>query len=60
MVRGLMTGKLSVNDIRKQAKATADEVRAMRSEFGEEGGAIIDSYLPILDGLLKESESANQ
>lgn len=60
MVRGLMTGKLNVNDIRKQAKATANQVRAMRSEFGEEGGAVIDSYLAILDGFLKESEPANQ
>jgi hypothetical protein len=54
MAGGLLTGRLSVNDIRKEAKAAADQLRALRGDAGDETG-MVDSYLAILDNFLKES-----
>lgn len=51
---GLLTGRLSVSDIRKEAKAAADQLRALRGDAGDETG-MVDSYLAILDNFLKES-----
>lgn len=51
---GLLTGRLNVNDIRKEAKAAADQLRALRGDAGDETG-MVDSYLAILDNFLKES-----
>jgi hypothetical protein len=38
LLGGLLTGKLSVGDIRAQAKTAADQLRALQRESGEEGG----------------------
>jgi hypothetical protein len=56
LMGGLLSGKLTVNDIRAEAKSVADQMRAARKELGEEGGGfMIDSYLAILDNFLKET-----
>lgn len=54
MAGGLLTGRLTVNDIRKEAKSAADQLRALRGDAGDETG-MVDSYLAILDNFLKES-----
>jgi hypothetical protein len=58
LVGGLLSGKLSVNDIRAQAQATADQVRSLRKDMGEDAGSLIDGYLAILDTFLKETAPA--
>jgi hypothetical protein len=55
MLGGLMTGKLSVDDIRAQAQSAADQLRKLRREGGEEAGFATDAYLAILDHFLKET-----
>jgi hypothetical protein len=50
-----MSGKLTVDDIRAQAKAAADQLRALRREAPEEAGFATDAYLAILDHFLKET-----
>lgn len=57
LLRGLMTGKMSVADLRAEAKSVADETRALRSELGEEG-ALLDGYLSILDRFLAQTPSS--
>jgi len=57
LMSGLMSGTLNMNDLRAQAKATANQARAARHELGDEAGAAIDGYLAILDSFLKETES---
>jgi hypothetical protein len=57
LLSGLMTGKLSVNDIRREAKTAADQIRAARKDLGEEAGSAIDGYLAIIDSFLKETET---
>jgi hypothetical protein len=55
LLGGLMSGKLTVDDIRSQAKTAADQLRALKREGGEETGFAMDAYLAILDHFLKET-----
>jgi hypothetical protein len=57
MVNGLMSGQLTVTDIRAQAKTAADQLRTARRDLGEEAGEALDGYLAILDSFLRETES---
>jgi hypothetical protein len=59
LLGGLMTGKLSVDDIRAQASSAAEQLRALKRESGEQGGWMFDTYLGILDHFLKETEPAS-
>lgn len=58
MVNGLMSGKLNLNDLRRDAKSSADQLRALKRDLGPEVGDSLDMYLQVLDGFLKESGSA--
>lgn len=55
LASGLMSGKLDVNDIRRQAQSSADQLRKLKRELGPEAGDSLDSYLEILDGFLNET-----
>jgi hypothetical protein len=55
LMGGLMTGKLTVADIRVQAKSAADQLRSLKGEMGQSAGPELDSYLAILDKFLAES-----
>jgi len=55
LLSGYLTGRLSVSDIRAQAQSTADQVRSLRKDLGEDAGPMIDGYLAILDSFLKET-----
>jgi hypothetical protein len=55
LLSGYLSGKLTVNEIRAQAQATADQVRSLRKDMGEDAGGMIDGYLAILDTFLKET-----
>jgi len=54
LVSGLLSGKLGVNELRAEAKATLDQAKAAQKELGD-GGSSLDSYLSILEGFLKET-----
>ena len=58
MVNGLVTGKLTVGDIRSEAKSAADQLRSAKAELGPEAGDALDAYLAILDNFLRETGSA--
>ncbi|MGD0259941.1 MAG: YkgJ family cysteine cluster protein [Verrucomicrobiota bacterium] len=55
LLGGLISGKLTVDDIRAQAQSAADQLRALKREGGEEAGFAADAYLAILDHFLKET-----
>jgi hypothetical protein len=55
LLGSLMSGKLSVEDIRTEAKAAADQLRALQRESGEDAGFATGAYLAILDHFLKET-----
>ena len=39
LVNGLMTGELNLNDIRREAKSSADQLRALKRDLGSEARA---------------------
>lgn len=55
LLGGLMSGKLSVDDIRAEAKSAADQLRTLQRESGEDAGFASSAYLSILDHFLKET-----
>jgi len=54
LLGGLMSGKVSMDDLRAQAKTAADQLRSMKGEMGDQTG-ILDSYLSILDKFVNET-----
>jgi hypothetical protein len=54
LVSGLISGRLGVEDIRREAKTSADQIRAMRKDLGPDAATAIDGYLAILDQFLAE------
>ena len=55
MLNGLISGKLNINDLRREAKSSADQLRALKRDLGPEAGDALDSYLEVLDNFLKET-----
>jgi hypothetical protein len=58
MVSGLLSGQLSLGDIRQQAQAAAAQLREMKRELGPEADESLDGYLQVLDSFIKETANA--
>ena len=58
-LQGLMAGKISMTDIRKQARESVEQLEEAKGEFGGEMGDLLDGYLGILRNFLKETEPAH-
>ena len=58
LLSGLVSGKITVDDLRAQAKTAADQLRALKRDSGEDAGFATDTYLAILDHFLKETAPA--
>lgn len=59
MMGGLMSGNMSVSDLRAQAQSSIAQIRAAKKELGEDDGGMLDSYLAILDKFVRESATDN-
>jgi hypothetical protein len=55
MLNGLLTGKLNLGDLRKEAASTADQLRELKQDLGEDAGFAIDGYLAILENFLRQT-----
>jgi hypothetical protein len=55
MVNGLMSGQMSIDDLRKQAQASAAQLRALQRDMGSQGDETLDGYLKILDAFVNET-----
>lgn len=55
---GLASGKLTINDLRAEARTAADQLRAFKRELGQDAGSELDDYLNVLDRFLRETESS--
>jgi hypothetical protein len=55
LVNGLLSGRLSVGDIRQQAQSAAAQLRDMKRELGPEADEALDGYLQVLDSFIKET-----
>jgi len=58
MMGGLLTGRLNVSDIRREAQSAAAQLRALKRELGDDTGWGLDGYLSILDNFVKETAPA--
>jgi hypothetical protein len=56
LVSGLMTGKLNLDDLRREAKSSADQLRELKRDLGPDAGDSINAYLSVLDNFLKETD----
>ena len=59
LLNGLTTGKLTLGDLRNEAKSAADQLRALEKDLGDDSGFALDGYLSILDGFLSETAPAD-
>jgi hypothetical protein len=58
LVQGLASGKISINDIRKQAGDTLKELRDLQAELGEdEDSGLLKSYVSILEKFIHEDKT---
>jgi hypothetical protein len=58
LARGLLSGSLSVNDLRKQAQQTIRDAEAMKQDLGPEASEMLDGYLEILRKFISEPASS--
>ena len=56
MVSALLTGKLTISGLRKEADTAAKQLRELRQELGEDSSGLVDGYLKILDKFLQDPE----
>jgi hypothetical protein len=55
MMSGLMSGSVSMNDLRAQAQSSINQIKAAKKELGDDDGGMLDSYLAILQKFMNES-----
>jgi len=58
MVSGLLSGSMSMDDLRREVQSDADQLRALKRDLGPDAGDSLDGYLDVLDDFLNESEPA--
>jgi hypothetical protein len=58
LVNGLLSGSVNMDDLRREARSDADQLRALKHDLGPDAGDSLDGYLEVLDDFLKEPESA--
>lgn len=59
MAAALLGGKLTVSDLKAQARALTAQARQMQSEMGEEGGSAMEGYLRILENFVADKPLNN-
>src|SRR5579872_5771102 len=57
MVNGLMSGRLSVQNIRAQAQSSIKSIQTARKELGGDAGEMLDGYLAILEKFVQETDT---
>ena len=58
LVNGLMTGQINLNDLRKQAQASAEQLRELKREMPEAAESF-DAYLQVLDSFVNETANGS-
>ena len=55
MAQSMLNGQMSLSDLRAQAASAAEQLKALKSQGGDEIGSSLDGYLAILESFLKET-----
>jgi hypothetical protein len=56
MVNALMSGQMNVDDLRREAQSSADQLRELKRDLGPDADSV-DGYLEVLDDFLKETDN---
>jgi hypothetical protein len=59
LLDGLISGRVTIGDLRNEAKTAADQIRALQKDLGPEADDYLSGYLTILDHFLRETASEN-
>lgn len=57
LVNGLLSGKLDLAELRREAQSSAAQLRELKRELGPDAGDALDDYLQVLDGFIRESST---
>jgi hypothetical protein len=57
MVNDLLSGKMNMDDLRREARSSADQLRELKRDLGSDAGDSIDAYLDVLDNFLAETDT---
>jgi hypothetical protein len=55
LMQGLSSGKIGVQEIRSQASDAVIQIKALKSEGGEQFGGLLDTYQGVLEKFIKET-----
>ena len=55
MVGGLLDGSLDLDELRRQARLAAEQLRELKRSGGSDSGIPIDAYLEVLDNFVNET-----
>ena len=55
MMSGLMSGQISVQDLRKQAQTAIQQARDAKKDLGGDAGEMLDGYIGILEKFVNET-----
>ena len=55
MVNGLLGGTLDMDDLRRQAQSSEDQILELKRDLGSDAGDSLDGYLAVLDQFVRES-----
>ena len=55
MVGGLLDGSLNLDELRRQARSAADQLRELKRAGGSDSGIPVDAYLEVLDNFVNET-----
>ena len=58
MLGDLGAGKMSISDLRAQAKSAAMQLRDLEKEAGDDSNGTLGMYLSVLENFLAETEPA--
>lgn len=57
MVGGLLDGSLNLDELRRQARAAAEQLRELKRAGDSDSGIPVDAYLEVLDNFVNETAS---
>jgi hypothetical protein len=61
MVRGLMSGKLDLGDVRNKAQATLNELKDLQKDLGDDDAAgLLSSYASILQNFVNQAPASTK
>ncbi|MEK7685333.1 MAG: hypothetical protein AAB466_07925 [Verrucomicrobiota bacterium] len=58
IMKGYMSGAISLEDIRARARTSLAELKSLKDDLGEEVGPLLDGYVAILEKFVNETKES--